>query len=410
ETVGLKGGTMSALSHVSGSTGFVTARRTCSNKRAMSQSWALGCARLAAVLFAGCVTVTCGALLVDMACAHLSASPQEQGSKPPAPVEPTTAILDAFRTHDIVALSDPHGNVQMQAFILSLIRDGRFPLEVNDIVIETASARYQDAVDRFVRGDDVPYDVLRKAWQDHTVANSLGQQAEEMIRAVRTLNASLSPGTKLRVIAGDPPIDWDNITAPEDHRRWIELRDSYPADVIRRQVLDRGRHALVIYGQGHLQRRQIASNYDMSTWQSQTVVSLLEHDSPARILNIWTLLDKDVIVPETPSWPVPSLVALPSTTLGARDFGTYSRGLGSGARVTVRSGQLVPLPPAEWKMMRMEDEFDALLYLGPPSSMTNVTIPAALCHDSQFVNTRLQRLTRFGPPIEVERFKKACGM
>ncbi len=60
--------------------------------------------------------------------------------------------------------------------------------------------------------------------------------------------------------------------------------------------------------------------------------------------------------------------------------------------------------------MPMENEFDALLYLGPPSSMTSATIPAALCHDSQFVNTRLQRLTRFGPPVEVERFKKACGM
>jgi hypothetical protein len=61
--------------------------------------------------------------------------------------------------------------------------------------------------------------------------------------------------------------------------------------------------------------------------------------------------------------------------------------------------------------MPIENEFDALLYLGPPSSMTmNATLPAALCQDSQFVNTRLQRLARFGPPVEVERFKKACGM
>ena len=80
----------------------------------------------------------------------------------------------------------------MQAFLLSLIRDARFPAAVNDIVIETASSRYQDAIDRFVRGDDVPRDVLRKAWEDHTVPNSgLSGQTEEMIRAVRTVNASL---------------------------------------------------------------------------------------------------------------------------------------------------------------------------------------------------------------------------
>jgi len=64
----------------------------------------------------------------------------------------------------------------------------------------------------------------------------------------------------LRVIAGDPPIDWDNVVSAEGHGHWIELRDSYPADLIRRQVLDRGRRALVIYGQGHLQRRNVVSN------------------------------------------------------------------------------------------------------------------------------------------------------
>jgi hypothetical protein len=80
----------------------------------------------------------------------------------------------------------------MQSFLLSLVRDGRFPLAANDIVIETASARYQDAIDRFARGDEVPYDVLRKTWEDHTVANSIGVQAQEMLRAVRTVNAALS--------------------------------------------------------------------------------------------------------------------------------------------------------------------------------------------------------------------------
>ena len=84
-------------------------------------------------------------------------------------------------------MTDPHGNVQVQAFLLLLVRDPQFPEAVNDIVIETASSRYQDAIDRFVRGDDVERAVLRKAWEDHTVANSLGIQAEELIQAVRAV-------------------------------------------------------------------------------------------------------------------------------------------------------------------------------------------------------------------------------
>jgi hypothetical protein len=170
--------------------------------------------------------------------------------QPPTPVDPNTAIVEAFRTHNVVTLTDPHGNAQVQAFLLSLLRDPRFPETVNDIVIETASARYQDAIDRFVRGDEVDGAVLRKAWQDHTTPNSLGTQAEELIRAVRAVNVSLGANRKLRVIAGDPPIDWDNVASEQDHRRWVELRDTYPADLIRRQVLDRGRRALVVYGQG----------------------------------------------------------------------------------------------------------------------------------------------------------------
>lgn len=327
------------------------------------------------------------------------------------PSDPISTILDAFRTHEIVTLTDPHGNVQVQAFILTLIRDPRFRQSVNDIVIETASARYQDAMDRYIRGDDVPRSSLRKAWEDHTVANSLGVQAEEVIGAVRAVNASAEETRRLRIIAGDPPIDWDHVISSRDHRRWIELRDSYPADLIRRQVLDRGRRALVIYGQGHLQRRQIMSNYDMTTWQAQTVVSLLERDHGAHVFNIWTLLDKNVELPAgVTSWRVPSLAALRGTTLGARDFGRYNRGLGDGTRFGVKGGQLVPVPRAEWKTMRMEDQFDALLYLGPPASMVIASVPPALCEDADFVKRRVERLSRFGLPIEVQNFKSACGM
>jgi hypothetical protein len=336
---------------------------------------------------------------------------QSPAPVPPTPVEPIAAILDAFRTHEIVAI------LPLQTFLLSLIHDARFPAAVDDIVIETLSARYQDAIDRFVRGDDVARDALRKAWEDHTVPGT-GAQVGDMLSAVRAVNASLGSDRKLRVIAGDPPIDWNNITSVQDHRRWIELRDSYPADLIRRQVLDRGRRALLVYGQGHLQRRQIVSNYDMSTWQAQTVVSLLERDTGARVFNIWTLLDRNAELPEgVASWRVPSLAIMQGTTLGAADFGTYFRGLGDGTRFAVRGDrgaaapyQLVPLPREEWKTMRMEDQFNALLYLGAPSSMTDEPMPAALCQDAQFVKTRLERLALFAPPVEVENFKKACGL
>ena len=347
--------------------------------------------------------IVLGVLSVSMGSAQVAVP------RPAVPQEPIAAIVNAFSTHEVVAISDPHGNVQMQQFLLSLVRDPRFAAAAPDIVIETLSARYQDVIDRFVRGDDVPPGMLRRAGEDHSVPTNMGFQGEELLRAVRAVNASLT-GRKLRVIAGDPPIDWDNIVTDDDHRRWIELRDSYPADLIRRQVLERGRRALVVYGQLHLQRRQVVSNYDMSSWEAQTIVSLLERDARARIFNVWTVLDRSIAPPaEVASWPAPRLAILQGTTLGAMDFGGFSAGLGSG-RFAVTAKGFVPIPKQDWKTLRVEDQFTALLYLGPPSSMTYAAIPVEYCRDQEFVARRLQRLARGVPPFEIENFKKACGV
>ena len=63
------------------------------------------------------------------------------------PVEPIGAIARAFGSHAIVAFCAPHGNAQLAAFALSVVRDPRITAVVNDIVIENGNARYQDVVD-----------------------------------------------------------------------------------------------------------------------------------------------------------------------------------------------------------------------------------------------------------------------
>lgn len=82
----------------------------------------------------------------------------------PKPVDPIEAILDAFTSHDVVALDEGrHGNEPGHNLRLKLIRHPSFPLNVNDIVVEFGSARYQEVMDRYVRGEDVPAGELRRA-------------------------------------------------------------------------------------------------------------------------------------------------------------------------------------------------------------------------------------------------------
>src|SRR5262245_21393951 len=87
-------------------------------------------------------------------------------AKPAVPLRATSAILDAFRDHAIVAIGDAHGDQQGEAFQLALVRDSLFAVTVNDVVIEMGNSCGQAIVDRYVRGEDVPRETLRQVWLD----------------------------------------------------------------------------------------------------------------------------------------------------------------------------------------------------------------------------------------------------
>jgi hypothetical protein len=92
--------------------------------------------------------------------------------KPAIPVDPIIGIVNAFETHTVVALGEGnHGNEQGHAFRLELIRDPRFAAVADDIVVEFGNSLYQDVVDRFVNGEDVPYGELSRVWQNTTQAH-----------------------------------------------------------------------------------------------------------------------------------------------------------------------------------------------------------------------------------------------
>ena len=60
---------------------------------------------------------------------------QGAAPRPAAAVEAITGILDALRSHQLVALGDAHANEQVHAVRLALIRDPRFAAVVDDIVV-----------------------------------------------------------------------------------------------------------------------------------------------------------------------------------------------------------------------------------------------------------------------------------
>ena len=333
-----------------------------------------------------------GFVAVLLLCATaISVFAQNPSGRPATPVDPIDAIIKAFDSYSIVALGEgPHGNEQGHAFRLRLLRDPRFAATVNDIVVESGSARYQDAVDRYMQGEDVSTGTMRDVFENTVTATPVWDRPiyAEFFRAVRALNRVLPAERRLRVLLGDPPIDWSTVKTRDEYLTLLRQRDSHPAEVIRREVLAKNRRALVIYGEGHLQAK--------TERPARSMAGLLQA-AGARVFTITsTFADLSAFQPDVTSWRTPAFAPLRGTRIGAapleRLFG--------------------PLPPEPFfqEHPRIEDHFDAVLYLGPESSMTLGPPPYPRCTDSAYIEMRVARMVLSGMPDTVrDRLTSECA-
>lgn len=65
---------------------------------------------------------------------------------------------------------------------------------------------------------------------------------------------------------------------------------------------------------------------------------------------------------------------------------------GNGQRSSLSARwQVVPVPRNEWRQVAAEDQFEAALYLGPPSSIVASTWTRELCVDAAYMKMRMER-------------------
>jgi hypothetical protein len=314
------------------------------------------------------------------------------------PLDPIEGILAAFKTHQVVALGEgDHNNEQGHAVRMSLIRDRRFAKVVNDIVVEFGNSRYQDIMDRFVSGEDVPHAQLQQVWQNTTQAHEIWDVPiyEEFFQEVRKINAKLSKKRKLRVLLGDPPIDWDQIKTFEDKLKAVRA-DTVPAGIIEREVISKGRRALVIYGDMHFVRRNTywmmedkAAAEQRYAKPVETIVALLER-SGVKVFSIRTsFTDMSALQPDVTTWTPPKLTVLAGTPLGLASFLFY-----------YPNDIYIRRPDNTWEQVKadpkrsplMQDQFDAILYIGPKSSITYGKLTKSTCADQEYMRMRTGRM------------------
>ena len=288
-----------------------------------------------------------------------------QAVAPPAPlpkercagtVPAVDGVLAAFERHRLVLLGEQHQRREFHTFLKALVDDVRFGRRVDDIAVEFGNARYQAVVDRYVSGESVDPADLARAWRDTTQILVWDSPLyASFFGAVRDRNRSRPKGRKLRVLLGDPAIDWATVTDAPSYGRFAE-RDRDFADVVEREVLAKGRTALLVIG-GHHVMRTAASE---PTSPHPGVGDLLAERHPGLAFSVFAVGQRLDVVEKRECHPA-LLPAVGRT--GDASFGSLVE---PGVRVQRLVGgkkEWVALSLEHWPHVR--EKVDALLYLGP---------------------------------------------
>lgn len=295
-------------------------------------------------------------------------------------------VLQLFRYKPVVALGDAHGLAQEEALYCKIVEDPRFAREVGNVVVEFGDASEQATVDRYVNGDDVPFNQLRRIWTDTAGAFSPGEPVplglEDFFATIRAVNLKLPQSQRIKVWLGDPSVDWSRIHSFRDLMPFLGRRDEYFFSVLDQHVLRQRKKALVIIGLGHLFGP--AAMNALNTRMNRQYPGEMAVVSP--FLGYIEERCNERFDSDARSWPVPSLVGPVANSglegrlqmagcsyMPASQVAMMQSMKGPPPGAHTLSGNA---PPSPREMLAANLDVlsgrraDAILYLGPPSKLT----------------------------------------
>lgn len=253
-------------------------------------------------------------------------------------VDAFKGVLDALDRYPLVGIGDMHLNEQCAAYLTSLVQTPGVKHTVNDIVVECGNGFYQDLSDRFFLDLEPVGDAeLATMWRT-TIGGRVYWDApiyEQLYRTVRAVNESLPEAERIRMILGDAAVDWSQIHSAADADKIPagDQRETYYADVVEREVLAKGRRAILFCGGDHLKRGIRTTPGGLvppKNPDQPSAGTILTENHPGALYVAavpFTLVGSDIQslprgVPETvestlSSWPAPSLAPLAGTWLGS---------------------------------------------------------------------------------------------
>jgi hypothetical protein len=280
-----------------------------------------------------------------------------------------------------------HGAREYGEFYVRLVRAAKFQAAVNDIVVEFASGNTQPLLDRYaLQCEDLPRTELVKIWRDYYKVSPFGECPvyANWIAAIREVNLKLPREKRLRVLAGDWPIDWAKVKTREDYLKFGANNRSF-AKVISEEVLAKKRKCLLVIGTTHIfkngDNRAKGAGGEPGIPGNHNAATLIEKAHPGSIVVIapfsgGLVQDFKKLAPKLVDWKKPALLyPLKESWLGAE------RGNGR--------------PPD-----RLDRLADGLLYLGP--TFTSVPVLTEQVDRPYYDELQRRALLRWGHTRFVE--------
>jgi nicotinamidase-related amidase len=280
----------------------------------------------------------------------------------------TVAVLRAFTNHDVVMVGEIHSNKEEYNWYVSLIRTPAFADRVDDIVLEMGNSLYQQFVDSFVTGENVSFEQVQKAWRNTVgLVGPPSPLVESLYGAVRETNMQRRGKHQMRIVCGDPAIDWDIVKNLNTVSLYSSRRDEWYAHVVQEQVLAKHHRALLIMGGMHFLR-----NSDSPFAHPGIETKLRKRGARTYVIVSGTNTSNECCEMDHrfDSWPTPSIIS-------ARGW------VGELPAQSLMEGGYPNSKP------KLKDGADAFLYLGPRDSLTSVSM----------TRTQLQG-TAYGKEIE----------
>ena len=308
------------------------------------------------------------------------------------PEDATRAMIRLLGHHDIVMFGEIHSSKQEYEWLCKLVKTPGFADHVDDIVVEFGNALYQKNVDRYVAGEDVPFEQIQKAWRNMIAAvPSVSPVYGWFYRAVREANLQSPSKHRIRLLMGSPPGDWDKIKTAQDFAPYEAQREQWYLHVVKDEVLARHHRALLIMGAMHFLRGSDQALQDEMLEQQHKPVPPVDRgrlapgyierelradgaDPYLAVMGTDMVDDRGNVDPRIESWPTPALIPV------------HGNWLDNIPAQPIVSGGHAPATP-----LTLADQTDAIIYIAPCSALKSVNDSPAELNGTAYGKEMIRR-------------------